>query len=510
MTLVLLLPDGVGVRNFLLGRFARAAVERGPVAVLHVIPEALVGDYAAPFGAAVSWHPLLPFDAGRLAETLGSALGYAHMHWGGTRAMRRRLATPARAPSLGRWAMTRTARALGRAVATPEGIAWLARRHQALAASAPAVAHYRRQFQSLRPGFVLASHQRPLEVLAPVLAARELGIPTATFVFSWDNLTSKGRILAPFDHYLVWSPLMRDELLRFYPGVPPEHVHVVGTPQFEPYADESLRWTREEFCARVGLDPARRVICYSGGDAGTCPDDAAHVRLLLDLIRAGRIPGSPQLLLRPSPVDDGRRYAEVRARYPELIYCPPAWRHPEPGRWSRALPTAHDIPLLANLTRHCDVNVNVASTMTLDFALHDRPVVNVAFDMAQPPPLGAPVWELYYQFEHYRPVMALRAARAARSPEELVEHLSAYLADPALDREGRRRLVEMQVMRPIEGASERILSVLDRLAGGASGGGGGGRKRGRGRAREPGRTGGAAAGQEGARSLAATPAEEGG
>ena len=56
--------------------------------------------------------------------------------------------------------------------------------------------------------------------------------------------------------------------------------------------------------------------------------------------------------------------------------------------------------MLANLTQHADLNVNMASTMTLDFALHDRPVVNVAFDAADPPVLGTPVWDLYYQYEH--------------------------------------------------------------------------------------------------------------
>ncbi len=463
MKLALLLPDGVGVRNFLLGPFARAAVTRGPVALFHVIPDALVADYAAPFGASMTWHSLRPFDAGRVAETLGSALGYAHMHWGDTRAMRRRLAIRPHAPTVGRWAMTTTARLVGRAAATEAGISWLARQHQARAAAAPAVAHYRRTFQTLRPSVVFASHQRPPEVLAPVLAARSLGIPTATFVFSWDNLTSKGRILAPFEHYLVWSALMREELLRFYPSVAPEQVHVVGTPQFEPYTDRSLEWTRQDFCARLGLDPDRPIICYSGGDAGTCPDDAAHVRLILEMIREGRILGRPQLLLRPSPVDNGGRYAAVREAFPELVYCPPTWRHPEPDRWSRAVPTADDLPLLANLTRHSDVNVNVASTMTLDFALHDRPVVNVAFDMSQPPPLGTPIWDLYYQYDHYRPVMELGAARIARSPDSLAAQITAYLADPSLDREGRRRLVELQVMSPLAGASERILSVLEQI-----------------------------------------------
>src|SRR5690606_8761137 len=108
-----------------------------------------------------------------------------------------------------------------------------------------------------------------------------------------------------------------------------------------------------------------------------------------------------------------------------------------------------------------DLNINLASTMTLDFAIHDKPVVNVAFDVADPPPFGVPLWEYFYRFEHYRPVVELGAARFARSPEELAEHVNAYLQDSALDHEARRRLVELQVGIPIGQSSRRIVQVLE-------------------------------------------------
>jgi hypothetical protein len=301
-------------------------------------------------------------------------------------------------------------------------------------------------------------------VLPAVLAARSLGIPSATFIFSWDNITSKGRIAAPFDHYLVWSEHMRQELLRYYPDVKPDSIHIVGTPQFDPYGDPGLIWTREEFFRQVGAEPARQLICYSGGDTGNCPDDASHVRILMQAIRDGRIHGNPQVLLRPAPVDEGSRYDPVRRDFPELIVQRPAWIHTVPGQWSHVIPLAADIRMLANLTYHCDLNINLGSTMTLDFAIHDKPVVNIAFDVTSPPPFGIPVWDFFYQFEHYTNVVKLGAARFARSPGELVAHVNAYLSNPRLDAEGRRRLTEMQVGVPIGRSCTRILQVLETLA----------------------------------------------
>lgn len=463
MNLLLLVPDGVGVRNFILGDFLRQAVEKGKVHALHVFPENLVTTYSEGLGPKVQWQPLVPYGDKPLSFTLRNALSYAQMYWADTQAMRynRRL------PVSGSWrtrTAVHTAQFVGRAAASPRGIKVLDRWHCSAVDRMPAVEYYRQLFKEIKPSVLFCSHQRPLTILPPVLAAKSLGIPTATFIFSWDNLTSKGRIAAPFDHYLVWSEHMRRELLHYYPDVSFQQIHIVGTPQFDPYANGKMLWPREEFFSRVGADPLRPLICYSGGDPGTCPEDPEHARVLLDLIRTGRIIGNPQILLRPMPVDDGIRYSNVRRNYPELIYLQPAWLHTEPGNWSRVMPLLEDVQFLANLTNYADLNVNLASTMTLDFAIHDKPIVNIAFDVASPPPFGKPLWEYYYRFEHYRPVVEMGAARFARTPDELADHVNAYLKDPNLDSNNRRRLVEFEVSLPLGRASQSIVEVLETIA----------------------------------------------
>ncbi|MGH9935289.1 MAG: hypothetical protein ACREAM_03530 [Blastocatellia bacterium] len=459
MSLVLLIPDGVGVRNFLIGPFLRLACENWPTHVFHHIPEDRLAAYANGLGENVRWREFDAYRETPVSATLRYSLGYAHMNWGDTQAMRDLRSRPVNG-SWRRRAVQYAARLTGRVAATRHGIKTLDRLLCRAAGRQPEVERYRRVLRQINPQALFCSHQRPPVILPLVLAARSLGIPTATFIFSWDNLTSKGRIAAPFDHYLVWSEHMRGELLRFYPDVSTERVHVVGTPQFDPYADQSLLWPREEFFARIGADPSRPLLCYSGGDAGTAPEDHLHIRTLMELIREGRVKNNPRVILRPTPVDDGSRYEPVQRDFPEMIYARPDWVHTTPGEWSRVIPSPDDARFLANLTHHADVNVNLASTMTLDFAIHDRPVVNIAFDIADPPPFGKPLWDFYYRFEHYQPVVKIGAARFARSRDELAEHINAYLDDPSLDREARRQLVSLEVGVPIGQSSQRIIEVL--------------------------------------------------
>ncbi|MBA3344032.1 MAG: hypothetical protein H0T44_01830 [Gemmatimonadales bacterium] len=396
MKLTLLLPDGFGVRDFLLGSFARAAVERAGLSVFHRIPDHQLPRIAGHCPPAVEWHRLAGGQRGRLEATLGVGL-------------------------LERW------------------------RAHAIARD-PGVARCRYLLRKIGPQVLLSSRQSSVEAAAPVAAARELGIPTATFIAGWESLRSGDPFAAPFDHFLVWSEAMAMELLSLHPKILRHQVHAVGAPHFDSYAEPSLLWSREDFCRRIGADSRRPLICYSGGHRETSPEDAGHVRLLLELIRQGRLIGRPQLLLRPAPDDDGRRYHAVRYEFPELLYAAPLWLPSGNSGGMPIVPWPEEVSFLANLTHHCDLAVGAGSALTLDFVMHDKPVVHVAFGGAAGPPDGE-----------------LGAVRVVRSDVELAAQVNGYLADRTLDREGRRRLLGSRLRLPLGRASVRALETLQRI-----------------------------------------------
>lgn len=455
MRTLLLMPDGVSIRNFALTGLATALAALGDV-------DALVCEGTAPMCAEAApvlerLAELSPYPESPLEAPLRRTLEYSHLRWCNTTGAQFNL--DAAIPGSRR---SRALRASARAVSTQfvshGRVMALASAHDLLAGQRGEVLREMKRLEEWRPDVVLCAHQRPTWVLPVILAARRLEIPTATFIFSWDNLTTKGRIAAPFDHYLVWSDRMHQELRHFYPEIASERIAVVGTPQFEPYSDESLVWSRADFDERLGLESGRKLICFSGGDEATCPDDPEHLGLLCQLIADGAIRGNPHVVLRPAPVDTADRYQRVLERHPVRL-SRPDWRATS-DFWPTIVPSRRDIELLANLTAHSDVNVNMASTMTLDFAIHDTPVVNLGFDMVPERRYA----ERYYQFEHYRPVVEFGAARVARTPQQLADAINAYLRDPSLDREGRQRFVDFELrIKPGESIS-RIVETVSRIA----------------------------------------------
>ena len=465
MKFAVLLPTGVSLRNFGLGSFLEQLAGHGEVRVwCGVQPEQTERRQR---GNDIVWHPLLPYAGSPTTSILHCSIGYAHLYHARTVAMRQHLRKRTSTTWRGR-AKHGVARVVGKALACPGGISALERALARAAMRSPSVDHFRGVFREWTPSIVFSADQRPLEVLAPVLAARQLAIPTATFIFSWDNLTSKGRMAAAFDHYLVWSRHMGHELQRIYTGISGHAIHIVGSPQFDCYSDKSLLWSRTEFFERARGDPDKPLVCYSGGDTTTCPEDPQHVELLMSLVASGQVRPQPQVLLRPAPVDEGGRYEEVRGRHPALIFAQPRWSNLMRHDWMRVVPSREDVQFLANLTYHADVNVNVASTMTLDFAIRNKPVINIAFDVASPPPFGTPLWNWHYQKEHYQPVIELGAARIARSRDELAAEINKSLTNPGERAESRRRLVDLELGVPVGQSGTRIVEVLSAIASGVA------------------------------------------
>ena len=106
-----------------------------------------------------------------------------------------------------------------------------------------------------------------------------------------------------------------------------------------------------------------------------------------------------------------------------------------------------------------DVVINVASTIAIEASIFDTPVIDVSFD-GETPVEFAKSARRYYRFTHYANITRQGAAPVADTPDALIEHVGRYLADRALDREGRRRVVADQVQFTDGRSSERLVRFV--------------------------------------------------
>ncbi len=316
-------------------------------------------------------------------------------------------------------------------------------------------------FRELNPALVFNGSQVHNRAALPALhAARELGIPTATFVFSWDNLTSQGRIYPLSDYYIVWNEALRAGLLEIYGSLRPERIIVAGTPQFDFHFRPEFYWSREEFCARVGADPKRPIVLYSTGMANHVIGEPWVAERIADMLREMTGFGPPQLLVRILPKGPQNHFDDLKRRRKDILFPSISW---EPS-W--LTPTIEDAYLLTNTLRHVSVGVNIASTISLELCMFDKPVINIGF----PPPYLNKTREFdytrYYDFEHYRPIVASGAIEIADSEDDLREKIINALKRPEERASERAALLRSFFGESLDGRSssrvaQALLKMLD-------------------------------------------------
>ena len=315
-----------------------------------------------------------------------------------------------------------------------------------------------------QPSHLFFTHQRP-PFLAPFLyAAQQSKIPTSTFIFSWDNLASKGRMLGKFDYFLVWSHLMQSELVYFYPMVKKEKVKVVGTPQFEPYVMPKYKTTTEEFYAKFRLDANVKTICFSCADVSIGPNDPLVIRVIAQAIRNNAINTKVQLIVRTSPAEDDARFKAIREEFPEIIWNVPKWiltRENHAESWSQRVPSEADLKDLRSLLEHVDLNINMCSTMSLDFMLFDKPVINTVFGNTKN---GLYNDQRFLNFSHFKKVVDSQSVTIAQNETELINQINRAFENPKERTSQRKAMIDLQVSEPLEGTSKRIALTLSRFA----------------------------------------------
>jgi len=313
--------------------------------------------------------------------------------------------------------------------------------------------------QTEKPDMVFCTNQRPVLAIAPLLAAQKLGIPTATFIFSWDNLP-KATMVVETDFYFVWSEHMKKELLHYYPDIKENQIFVTGTPQFESHFETNTTISKEEFFEKYQLDLNKKYICYSGDDFTTCPDDPQYLSDVADAVRELNNQGNQiGIVFRRCPVDFSNRYDLVLEKNKDIITpIVPLWKKVG-EEWNTILPTKEDLELQINTIKHTEMVLNLGSSMVFDYVAHQKPCAFINYDVQNKVDRDWSVSKIY-QYVHFRSMPNKNAVLWLNAPEDIKEKIKIGLEQSAKTIENAQKWFEIINQHPPENVSDRIWKAI--------------------------------------------------
>lgn len=262
-----------------------------------------------------------------------------------------------------------------------------------------------------------------------VKSARALGVPCGLCVASWDNLTNKGVIREQPDRVFVWNDAQGREAVDLH-GVPSDRVVVTGAQPFDRWFAREAAMDREGFCRRVGLDPRRPFVLFTGSTSNVT-DPGEEDRFVCRWVQVLRNSPDPTVaragvLVRPHP--------DRRGAWPDLGFDGLAntvvWPPERPNSVTAAAREEYLDSLL-----HAAAVVGVNTSAMVEAAIIDRPVLSLRLPEFREAHDGT------LHFAHLEPAHGGPLA-VARSLDEHVGQLGELLRDPAPARARNRRFVE--------------------------------------------------------------------
>lgn len=306
-----------------------------------------------------------------------------------------------------------------------------------------------RQFDAL-----LRKH-RPVAVLtatpglnsweaAIVLQAQRCGIPTVAMNFSWDNLTANAKHIRKTDYLIAWNDVLKQEAVSLH-GYAPEKVFVSGTLRFDPYFEKTDA-KRTAFLKSKGLNPKYKTIFHTTVTKAY-PFQKKYIRDLIRLRDEKKIP-YVNIFIRIHPRDVHENYKEF-FNVPDMIF-------EKAGRIvdDQTEMNYQDLLNLRDSLRHTDLNINYASTISLEASIFDTPIINIGY---------IDRFALAYGFDHYRPIYQSGAARLAETDEDLPRLINEYLKKPLLDSEYRKKIVASHVQFTDGFSYKRSVDFLEKI-----------------------------------------------
>ncbi len=289
--------------------------------------------------------------------------------------------------------------------------------------------------------------------------AAAAGIRTIALELNYDNSYSQAKYFRATDAVVVWSPVMREQVIGFN-HYPPEKVFMAGCLRFDHYAADPASGRmrpRADFLRAKNLNPDEKTIVVAGPSPIIHPGRVETVSHLVRLRREKRLPGNPNILVRLHPHDIAKPYEQFRGIPGLWIERAGTQRLADTAtRGSKIEMEERDLFNLTETLAWADIVVNFASTMIIEACIFNKPVISINF------PEQAHIVNTY---ENNKALIDAGCLRLASSPEELAGHIAHYFLHPEEEEKERRAVVERHV-RFTDGQSwKRVADIIDGFAG---------------------------------------------
>ena len=310
---------------------------------------------------------------------------------------------------------------------------------------------FQKLFEQYKPDVVFAPHLYGWFDTMLIAEAKRQSVKTVGMPAGWDHLD---KYFLPFhvDTLLVQSEQVKRMALE-HQAYSEQSIVITGYPHFDFISRTDYHVSREELLKSLNFPLDAKLILYVSGSA-YCPDEPEIIDAILQWADEGKFGSDVRVIIRPY-LGGRKKDKEIDEQKFNRFEGHPRVRFYQLEFWGDLEKSVEFI----NIMHHSDVVISVYSTMVLEAAVLDRPLMAIAFDGHHTRPYRHSI-RRFEEFDHFQDVLKTGALKTARNFEELFKFLYDYFQNPTLDAERRKNLRDTVCYKLDGKASERVLKAL--------------------------------------------------
>lgn len=293
-------------------------------------------------------------------------------------------------------------------------------------------------FEKYKPALVFAPNvYAPCDVWV-LKQAKRRKIPNVGMIKSWDNLTTKGLFRTHPERLIVHNHNLKEEAIRL-DDYPADKIFVPGMPHYDVFFNQPNLYTRASFWEKYGFDPNKKIILYLEPGSSTAPNGGDVWLILDEFLREKKIHFPAEIFISihpafPAKEDILKKLEKIKfirlGDFAGINY----------KSWELS---NRDMLELMYAVKFSDLCITTGSTMNIEAAILDKPIINIAFDGFAGKNYYKSIRQ-YYDYEHLARIIKSGGVKVAYNQEQLLRQINELLTDPSIGKEGRKKIVGEQ------------------------------------------------------------------
>jgi hypothetical protein len=314
-------------------------------------------------------------------------------------------------------------------------------------------------FDTYTPDVLFVSSMTNFEFDVPVaVEAKRRGVKTVGMVRSWDNLSSHGMLRVVPDILFLQNSFLA-EMAYTYQALQHCPIKVVGVPHYDCLKNiQDVVMSREDFFRSKGLDPNKKVLFYGAMGNFLFIHENEMPAVLDTMIKNLGLQDSYQLLYRVHP--KFKIENKKLGMYTNIVFD---FDSTYINTWDMS-EIKHNESDFASSLYYADIVLTCGSTVAIDAAVMNKPVICVAFDGLTPyseVSYWNSVRRFYDCYTHFEELVKTGSIGVAYDSKELERMVSAVIQEKHNTNTVQSIPIIKRFVAPFDGKSgERVATLL--------------------------------------------------